>query len=164
VSTTRILPALLAIVLASCIGCTDQPKLRMIGSPAPDFTLQDSDHTVSLHDYRGKVVVLNLWATWCPPCIEEIPDLQLLQQRMGDKVTILAVSYDDTESAYTRFIRSHQMGFLTVHDRYHQLRDLYQPTGPPETYVIDRSGKILRKFIGPQHWGGDEMVQYLQKL
>jgi cytochrome c biogenesis protein CcmG, thiol:disulfide interchange protein DsbE len=136
----------------------------MIGSAAPDFTLQDSERKVSLHDYRGKIVVLNLWASWCLPCIEEIPDLNLLQQRMGDKVTIVAVSYDDTEGDYQRFIRRHQMSFLTVHDRDRKLRDLYQPTGPPETFVIDRSGKILRKFIGPQRWGSDEMVQYLNAL
>ncbi len=98
------------------------------------------------------------------PCIEEIPDLNLLQKRMGDKITILAVSYDDTEGDYERFIRRHQMGFLTVHDRDRKLRDLYQPTGPPETWVIDRSGKLLRKFIGPQAWGSDEMVRYLNAL
>lgn len=156
--------AALAASLAGCLGCTEQPRLRLIGSTAPDFTLQDSGHTISLHDYRGKIVVLNLWASWCLPCIEEIPDLNLLQKRMGDKITILAVSYDDTESDYQRFIHKHEMDFLTVHDRDRKLKDLYQPTGPPETYVIDRSGKILRKFIGPQHWGGDEIVDYLRKL
>jgi cytochrome c biogenesis protein CcmG, thiol:disulfide interchange protein DsbE len=156
--------ALTATGLAGCIGCTQQPSVGMVGSVAPDFTLQDSEHTVSLHDYRGKIVVLNLWASWCLPCIEEIPDLNLLQKRMGDKVTILGVSYDDTEADYERFIRRHQMGFITVHDRDRKLRDLYQPTGPPETWVIDRSGKLLRKFIGPQRWGGDEMVKYLNAL
>jgi cytochrome c biogenesis protein CcmG/thiol:disulfide interchange protein DsbE len=159
-----IVPVLLAIALAGCVGCNDQPKLRLIGSAAPDFTIKDSDHTVALRDYRGKIVILNLWATWCPPCIEEIPDLDLLQKRMGDKVTILAVSYDDTESAYKQFVREHRMGFITVHDRDRKLKDLYQPTGPPETYVIDRSGKILRKFIGPQRWADSEIVDYLQKL
>jgi cytochrome c biogenesis protein CcmG, thiol:disulfide interchange protein DsbE len=150
--------------LAGCLGCNDQPKLHLIGSQAPDFTLQDSERTVSLHDYRGKIVILNLWATWCPPCIGEIPDLELLQKRMGDKVTIVAVSYDDTDNAYTQFVREHKLGFLTVHDRERKLKDLYQPTGPPETYVIDRSGKVLRKFIGAQQWAGPEIVDYLQKL
>lgn len=126
--------------------------------------MQDSERTVALHDYRGKIVILNLWATWCPPCIEEIPDLERLQKRMGDKVTIVAVSYDDTDTAYKQFVREHKLGFLTVHDRERKLKDLYQPTGPPETYVIDRSGKILRKFIGPQQWAGPEIVDYLQKL
>jgi len=126
--------------------------------------VQDSERTVALHDYRGKIVILNLWATWCPPCIEEIPDLERLQKRMGDKVTIVAVSYDDTDTAYKQFVREHKLGFLTVHDRERKLKDLYQPTGPPETYVIDRSGKILRKFIGPQQWAGPEIVDYLQKL
>ncbi|MGH9634994.1 MAG: TlpA family protein disulfide reductase [Candidatus Angelobacter sp.] len=159
-----VIPVFLAAVLAGCVGCNDQPKLHLIGSQAPDFTLQDSERTVSLHDYRGKIVILNLWATWCPPCIGEIPDLELLQKRMGDKVTIVAVSYDDTDNAYTQFVREHKLGFLTVHDRERKLKDLYQPTGPPETYVIDRSGKVLRKFIGAQQWAGPEIVDYLQKL
>jgi cytochrome c biogenesis protein CcmG, thiol:disulfide interchange protein DsbE len=151
-------------MLLACSGCTDQPTLHFIGAPAPDFTLQDADHKVSLHDYRGKIVVLNLWASWCVPCIQEIPDLELLQQRMGDKITILAVSYDDTEGDYNRFIRQHKMDFVTVHDRDRVLKDLYKPTGPPETYVIDRSGKVLRKFLGPQPWGSDEIVNYLSRL
>jgi peroxiredoxin len=160
----RIIPVLLATLFAGCLGCNDQPKLRLIGSQAPDFTLQDSDRTLSLHDYRGKIVVLNLWATWCGPCLDEIPDLDLLQKRMGDKITIVAVSYDDKARDYQQFIREHRMAFITVHDRDKKLKDLYQPTGPPETYVIDRSGKILRKFIGPQQWAGPEIVDYLQKL
>ena len=90
--------------------------------------------------------------------------LERLQKRMGDKVTIVAVSYDDTDNAYKQFVSEHKLGFLTVHDRERKLKDLYQPTGPPETYVIDRSGKILRKFIGPQQWAGPEIVDYLQKL
>jgi cytochrome c biogenesis protein CcmG, thiol:disulfide interchange protein DsbE len=160
----RIISVLLATLFAGCVGCNDQPKLRLIGSQAPDFTVQDAERTVALHDYRGKIVILNLWATWCPPCIAEIPDLELLQKRMGDKVTIVAVSYDDTDNAYEQFVREHKLGFLTVHDRERKLKDLYQPTGPPETYVIDRSGNILRKFIGPQQWAGPEIVDYLQKL
>ena len=157
-------PVLLALALAGGLGCNDQPKLRLIGSTAPDFTLQDSDRTLSLHDYRGKIVLLNLWASWCGPCLEEIPDLNLLQQRMGDKITIIAVSYDDKASDYQQFVREHKMAFITVHDRDRILKDLYQPTGPPETFVIDRSGKVLRKFIGPQPWARQEIVQYFQKL
>lgn len=83
---------------------------------------------------------------------------------MGDKITIIAVSYDDKASDYQQFVREHKMAFITVHDRDRILKDLYQPTGPPETFVIDRSGKVLRKFIGPQPWAGQEIVQYLQKL
>lgn len=154
----------MAAAVSAFPGCTDSPHAGMTGKPAPDFTLQDSGRTVSLHDYRGKIVLLNLWATWCPPCIEEIPDLNRLQNRMGDKVTILAVSYDDTDSAYKRFLQDHKLDFMTVHDHDYKLKELYFPTGPPESYVIDRSGKILRKFIGPQHWGDDEFVDYLNKL
>jgi cytochrome c biogenesis protein CcmG, thiol:disulfide interchange protein DsbE len=163
-SSRFILIALLFIGVAGLPGCTDTPSTGLTGKTAPDFTIQDFQRTVSLHDYRGKVVLLNLWATWCPPCIEEIPDLNRLQNRMGDKISIVAVSYDDTEGAYKQFIQDHKLDFLTVHDRDHKLKDLYQPTGPPESYVIDRSGRILRKFIGPQHWGDDDFLRYLNKL
>ena len=159
-----LLIALLGLGVAGFPGCTDSPSGGMTGKPAPDFTIQDYERKVSLHDYRGKVVLLNLWATWCPPCIEEIPDLNKLQSRMGDKISIIAVSYDDTEGAYRKFLRDHKLDFMTVHDRDKKLKELYQPTGPPESYVIDRSGRILRKFIGPQHWGDDDFVQYLNKL
>lgn len=164
VKPLKLLLALAFGLFAGCTGCTSSPSGGMTGKPAPDFSLQDSDRKVALHDYRGKVVLLNLWATWCAPCIQEIPDLERLQARMGDKLTILAVSYDDTEKDYQRFVRARKLGYLTVHDRERKLKELYQPTGPPETYVIDRSGKILRKFIGPQAWASDEFVQYLNKL
>ncbi|HEX4604025.1 MAG TPA: TlpA disulfide reductase family protein, partial [Candidatus Angelobacter sp.] len=84
-----VLSVLLAIALAGFTGCNDQPKLRMIGSTAPDFTVKDSDRTVSLHDYRGKIVVLNFWSAHCAPCIAEMPSLVQLQKRMGDKITVV---------------------------------------------------------------------------
>ncbi|HZE79355.1 MAG TPA: redoxin domain-containing protein, partial [Candidatus Polarisedimenticolia bacterium] len=80
----RIISVLLTALFAGCVGCNDQPKLRLIGSQAPDFTVQDTDRKVSLHDYRGKIVVLNFWSAHCAPCIAEMPSLVQLQKRMGD--------------------------------------------------------------------------------
>src|SRR5215467_9379442 len=95
-----LIPAVLVVMLVS--GCTDQPRLRMIGSQAPDFTVKDSDHSVALHDLRGKVVVLNFWTTWCEPCIVEMPSLARMQKQMQSKVTVLAVSTDLDLNAYHR--------------------------------------------------------------
>jgi cytochrome c biogenesis protein CcmG/thiol:disulfide interchange protein DsbE len=156
-------PAIVAVVLGS-IGCTDQPRLRMIGSSAPDFTIQDSDRTVALHDFRGKIVVLNFWTTWCEPCIIEMPSLVRLQKQMGAKVAVLAVSTDEDETAYHNFLRKYNIDFLTVRDPNRKSADLYGTTGQPETFIIDTKGVLRRKFIGPVQWNSPEIVDYLQKL
>ena len=135
----------------------------MIGSAAPDFTVQDSDRSVSLHDFRGKTVVLNFWTTWCVPCIEEMPALQRLQQQLPN-ITVLAVSTDESETAYHNFLRDHGIKLLTIRDPQKKSSELYGTTGQPETFIIDPSGKLRRKFIGAQQWDSPEIIQYLQKL
>lgn len=143
-------------------GCSPHP--RLIGSPAPDFTVKDSDHTVSLHDYRGKPVVLNFWTSWCLPCIQEMPSLEQLQKRMGTRITILAVSWDESESNYHDFVRNNGIDFLTAWDPRKMTWDLYGATGQPETYIIDASGIMRRKFIGAVAWESPDIIDYLNKL
>jgi cytochrome c biogenesis protein CcmG/thiol:disulfide interchange protein DsbE len=159
-----VIPLLLAAVLAGCVGCNDQPKLRLIGSPAPDFTVQDTDRKVRLDDLKGKIVVLNFWTSWCEPCIVEMPSLSRLQKQMGSQVTVLAVSTDDDPTAYHRFLRQYGIDFLTVNDANKKSSDLYGTTGQPETFIIDPTGVVRRKFIGPVNWTSPEIVDYLQKL
>jgi len=161
VKSFPILTALLILLLA---GCNDQPKLRLIGNTAPDFTVKDSDHTVRLNDLRGKIVVLNFWTTWCGPCVEEMPSLERLQKNMGSKVTVLAVSTDDDNDAYHQFLKKYGIDFLTVNDQKKKSAELYGTTGQPETFIIDPSGVVRRKFIGPEDWTSPEIVEYLQKL
>lgn len=160
----RLLSAALFVAMLGFSGCTEQPKLRMIGSQAPDFTVKDSDRTVALHDLRGKVVVLNFWTTWCEPCIIEMPSLEQMQKQMQSKVTVLAVSTDTDQDAYHRFLRKHGIDFLTVNDPEKKSADLYGTTGQPETFIIDASGKLRRKFIGPVNWTSPDIVEYLQSL
>ena len=156
--------ALLAFVIAGFSGCNTGPSPRMIGDKAMDFTVRDSDRTVSLHDYRGKLVILNFWATWCVPCVEEMPSLVRLQKEMGPKVTVLAVSIDEDESAYHRFLRQYNIDLLTVRDPDQKASEIYGTTGWPETFIIDASGTIRRKFIGPVNWTSQEIIDYLNKL
>jgi cytochrome c biogenesis protein CcmG, thiol:disulfide interchange protein DsbE len=153
----------LALPLLLC-ACTDSPKARMIGGAAPDFTVKDSDKTVSLHDYKGKVVVLNFWTTWCAPCIEEMPSLAQLQRKMGPNVVVLAVSTDKSDSEYHQFLLRHKIDFLTVRDESAETASLYGTTGQPETFIIDKNFRIRRKLIGPQHWDNNEFVDYINKL
>src|SRR5690242_10990380 len=104
-------PLALLMVLAGCYGGSRPTR---IGSAAPDFTIKDDVRSVSLHDLKGKVVLLNFWATWCPPCVEEMPSLVALQTKMKDKVTVLAISVDVDEGAYKKFLKDHGVDLLTV--------------------------------------------------
>lgn len=147
------------------MGCYSSTHPPRIGSAAPDFTVQDSDHKVTLSQFRGQVVVLNFWATWCPPCIEETPSLIKMQSRMKDKgVVVLAVSIDVDDAAYHKFLKDYGVNMVTVRDDAQKAASLYGTHGWPESYVIDRSGVIRRKFIGPVEWNSPEVTEFLNRL
>ena len=157
-----VLTGLLTVLLAGCYSGSRPPH---IGSNAPDFTVQDSDRKITLSELRGKVVVLNFWATWCAPCVEELPSLVNLQQRMRNKgITVLAVSVDQDESLYRRFVQDHNVNLLTVRDANQTSNNLYGTFKFPETYIIDRNGVMRRKFIGAVDWATPEVVDFLSKL
>lgn len=136
----------------------------MLNQPAPEFTVTDAERTVVLKDLRGKVVVLNFWATWCPPCIEEMPSLVRMQQQLKDRVTVLAVSVDEDDRAYRSFLKKNNIDLLTVRDAQQKSNELYGSFKFPETYIIDRDGVLRRKFIGPVDWTKPDILEYLQKL
>jgi peroxiredoxin len=146
-------------------GCYSGSRPPRIGSNAPDFTVQDSDRTVALNQFRGQVVVLNFWATWCPPCVEEMPSLVQMQRRMKAKgVTVVAVSIDVDENAYRQFLKQHGVDLLTVRDPAQKTPALYGTHGWPETFIIDRKGVMRRKFIGAVDWTEPEITDFLSKL
>jgi thiol-disulfide isomerase/thioredoxin len=154
--------ALISIFLIG--ACRRGSEPARIGTSAPDFSITDSDRTVRLSQFRGKPVVLNFWATWCPPCVEEMPSLVALQKEMGDKLIILAVSTDHDESAYRKFTQKNTPGLITVRDAKNSSNALYGTFAFPETYIIDRQGVIRRKFIGAVNWTSPEIVDYLRKM
>jgi cytochrome c biogenesis protein CcmG, thiol:disulfide interchange protein DsbE len=165
----RILRVTGAVVVATILltfsGCYSGSRPGRIGTAAPDFTVKDSDRTVTLSELKGKVVVLNFWATWCPPCIEEMPSLVRMQQRMQSKgVTVLAVSVDADEGSYKRFLRDHGVNLLSVRDPDQKSNSLYGTSKFPETYIIDRNGVMRRKFIGAVDWMEPDLIDYLGKL
>lgn len=155
-----ILLLLATFMLASCRG----GRPSQIGQAAPDFTVKDSERSVTLSQFRGKTVLLNFWATWCPPCVEEMPSMVQLQQQLGEDVVILAVSADVDEDAYKKFTATRTRGLLTVNDKENKANALYNSYQFPETYVIDKNGVVVRKFIGPQNWMAPEIIDYLKKL
>ena len=154
--------ALLTLALTGCYSGSRPPR---IGTNAPDFTVQDADHKVSLNDLRGKVVVLNFWATWCPPCIEEMPSLVQMQQHLkGKGVEVLAVSIDVDESVYHKFLKDHGVDLLTVRDPDQKSSNLYGTYKWPETYIIDAKGKVLHKLAEPADWMDPKMTQLIDGL
>ena len=158
-------PILLAGLMLLMTACYSGSRPPRIGEAAPDFSVQDSGSTVALHDLKGKVVVLNFWATWCPPCVEEMPSLIRMQSELKDKgVTVLAVSLDVDENAYKKFLKDHGVELLAVRDASQKSNALYGTFKFPETYIIDRQGKVRRKFIGPVDWTQPEIVSYLSRM
>jgi len=153
---------LLAVAMAG-VGCNRGDHPRQIGKLAPDFTIVDGSRSVSLDRYRGKVVVLNFWASWCAPCVEEIPSLNALQSRMP-QVVVLGVSTDEDASAYQQFLTDHRVTFTTIRDGTQHSNDLFGTYRFPETYIIDQQGRIRRKFIGPIEWTTPEILEYLSDL
>jgi cytochrome c biogenesis protein CcmG, thiol:disulfide interchange protein DsbE len=158
--------ALLAcLLLGTLCGCYSGSRPPRIGSNAPDFTVQDGQSKVTLSQFRGQVVVLNFWATWCPPCIEEMPSLVEMQRRLKAKgVTVVAVSVDVDEGAYQRFVKDHNVNLLTVRDPDQKSSALYGTFKFPETYIVDRNGVTRRKFIGAVDWTAPEVTDFLSKL
>jgi cytochrome c biogenesis protein CcmG, thiol:disulfide interchange protein DsbE len=130
-------PILLAVALIA--ACYHGSRPQRVGDAAPDFSLQDSDRKVALSQLRGQVVVLNFWATWCPPCNQELPSLMSMQERTRAKgVVVLGISIDVDEDAYHRFLKQRGVNFLTVRDPDEKVSAIYGTHGWPETYIIDR--------------------------
>jgi cytochrome c biogenesis protein CcmG, thiol:disulfide interchange protein DsbE len=159
------IPLLPLLALVLCAGCYSGSRPAHIGNTAQNFTVQDSERKVTLDQFRGQVVVLNFWATWCPPCVEELPSLMTMQERMRNRgIVVVGISIDVDGNAYDNFRRQHGINFLTVRDPQQKVAGMYGTTGWPETYIIDRQGVLRRKIVGPTDWTSPDMVQFLSKL
>ena len=142
------------------LGSCRNSEPAQIGTTAPDFTVSDGQKTVQLSQLRGKPVLLNFWATWCPPCVQEVPDLVALQQQMGDKVIVLAVSMDEDEAAYKAFTAKNMPGVLTVRDPDHKssaaVWDLCLSGDLPDRQEWKDSAQVHRR--GGVDLAGDDRV------
>lgn len=159
----RRIRAALVLALLVAAGCDRGSHPGNIDKPAPQFVVGDRSRTVDLSKLRGRVVVLNLWATFCAPCIEELPSLLALQRQMPD-LAVVAVSMDTDPDIYQRFLVQHHVDVLTVRDEDQRVNALYGTAQIPETYIIDRQGVLRRKFIGAQNWTSPEITSYLSRL
>lgn len=155
--------ALLTLCVWLMTACDRGDHPARIGSTAPKFTVSDGTQSVDLTNLRGHIVVLNFWATWCVPCIEEVPSLVALQHRLP-QVTVLAISSDEDAGAYRQFLSDNHVDFQTVRDPSFRIPKLYGTVKIPETYVIDEQGILRRKFVSAQNWTSPEILDYLSKL
>jgi cytochrome c biogenesis protein CcmG, thiol:disulfide interchange protein DsbE len=140
-----------------------EPSLR--GRPAKDFQFTLDDKPMRLSDLRGQVVLVDFWASWCTPCVEEAPSLNALQARIAPHGgTVLGVSIDDDENSYEGFLKTYHITFPTFRDPSRKIETEYGTSMIPETYVIDRNGKVDRKLVGAQNWTSPEMMAYLNAV
>ncbi|MGP8260423.1 MAG: TlpA family protein disulfide reductase [Acidobacteriaceae bacterium] len=161
--TLRSAVLLLVLCALTLTACDRGDHPARIGTLAPQFTLTDGVQTVSLASLRGHTVVLNFWATWCLPCVEELPSLMAMHHRLP-QITILAISQDDDPAAYRQFLLDNHVDFLTLRDPSARVPHLYGTIKIPETYIIDRKGILRRKFVSAQDWTSPEVLDYLSKL
>ena len=133
----------------------------------PNINLEDlKGKKVDLKDFKGKVIFLNFWATWCGPCKEEMPSMEALYQRFKDRNFIfLTISVDYEGSKPVReFIEKNRYTFPVLVDQKSETLDIFEVTGIPTPFVIDKQGKLLGKAIGPRNWTSSEIVSYLTQL
>ena len=170
------------LVMTAVFGVALAVKLRPqidlieVGGAAPSFHATDlrTGRPVTLADYRGKVILLNVWATWCPPCRVEMPSMERLHQKLaGTDFRIVAVSVDgdafypaeqEGPGEVMAFVNQMGLTFDILHDPSGAIRSSYQTTGVPESFVIDRDGTIVKKVIGAAEWDGPVNEAIIRRL
>jgi cytochrome c biogenesis protein CcmG/thiol:disulfide interchange protein DsbE len=165
----KVLGPLALMIAAGVLYVFAMPSYRqgepsLAGRKPQDFALQIPG-AAHLSDLRGKVVVLNFWASWCPPCLEEAQSLNHLQKDIASKGgMVLGASWDDDETAYKKYLQDNQVNFPTFIDTSRKIGQDYGTVMIPETYLIDRQGRLARKIVGPQDWQSPEIMQSIDVL
>lgn len=146
-------------LLPSSAGAAEKQK-------APDFSLKDpGGKTVALSSSKGKVVLLNFWATWCPSCVSEMPSLNKLYGEMKSRgLEIIAVSTDRSAIGVRDFREEHGLAFPVLMDEDREVTGLYHVFSLPTSFLINRKGYIVEKFFGAYDWTGQEMKEKIEKL
>lgn len=157
---------ILALALAGTIAYTLRERVVRVGDKAPDFAVvTDSGQRVTRSSFGGRLLVLNFWATWCPPCIQELPSLNELQERLGRQgLVVLGISVDTDERAYREFLAKTQVRFQTARDPEAKISSSYGTYRFPETYVIDERGRVVQKHIGARVWSDERLLEQFRSL
>jgi len=162
----RLLMALGLVVLVFGIYRSFRQEVIEVGDTAPEFSIAaDDGRTVTRSGFGGKLLVVNFWATWCPPCVTEMPSLSQFQQNFAAQgVVVLGVSVDRNERAYRRLLAQKQVAFLTARDPEARISSRFGTFKYPESYLIDRNGRVVQKIIGPANWTDVGMVNQIKAL
>ena len=146
-------------------GCVQRPTVAEVGKLAPDFTLVDTKgKTWTLSELEGQVVFVNFWATWCPPCLKEMPSMQQIYKAMPpNKFKMLAILSNDEPAFADTVAAKNGYTFPILIDPDNLASKAYGLTGVPETYIIDKKGVLREKFIGPRQWDSQGAWQMLRK-
>lgn len=138
-----------------------------VGQPMPDFTLPDlQGNMVQLSALRGKVVFINIWTTWCPPCVEEMPTMQRLYNRLPARgLEILTISIDALGvQVVGPFMRQHRLTFPALLDPTGRIERLYRTSGVPESFIVDKQGRLVEKVVGPRDWSHPQVIVMFERL
>ena len=162
----RVLIGVCLVALAAGIYSALRENVTGVGDTAPAFTITaDSGRSISPANFGGKLLVLNFWATWCPPCVAEMPSLDQFQRSFAASgVVVLGISVDRSTEAYRALLRKTKLSFLTARDPEARISSSYGTFKYPETYIIDRAGKVVQKIIGPADWTEAELVGQIKAL
>lgn len=157
---------LLAGGLVWVVSGTLTVRIINAGDTAPNFSIvTEQGKTVTRSDFGGKLLVLNFWASWCPPCISELPSLnQFAQEYKNQGVVVLGISIDKNEKLYKNFLLQRQVAFDTARDPEANISAGYGTFQIPETYIIDRSGKVLEKVISDQDWMDPQFLSRVKAM
>jgi len=168
--------ALIFVLLLILVGCHERQGLGP-GEAAYSFTLPsilEPSRQVSLTSFRGKVVIVNFWASWCGPCLEELPSLERLSQRYPDKIAVIGVGIDDDKNSLADAVKKMGVSFPVVLDSNGTLKQRYEVRGVPETFVVGHDGKLALfpdlngemtvRLLGPREWDEGHFTDNLLKL
>jgi cytochrome c biogenesis protein CcmG, thiol:disulfide interchange protein DsbE len=161
-----LLTLLVCCSLLFLVACGQETELVKIGKPAPDFTLVDRQgKTWTLSELKGQVVFLNFWATWCAPCREEMPDMQKLYEKMPkDKFKMLAILNNDDPTLADKFAEKLGLTMPILDDQANTVGMKYGLTGVPETFIINKKGQVVRKYIGSEPWSSQGFKQMFKQF
>lgn len=162
----RLAILILFCALAWIVYTSTRERVIEVGDAAPDFSITtDRGLKVTPTSFGGKVLVLNFWATWCSPCVEEVPSLNEFQAAVASSgVVVVGVSIDKNPALYDKFVKRFNVKFQTARDPEADISASYGTFKIPETYIIDKSGKVVQKIIGPRNWNDPQIIDYVKTL
>ena len=165
----RIIEAGIGVMLCAFVGVlylSLHENVVKVGDTAPDFSIKaDNGKVLTAHDFGGKVLILNFWASWCPPCVSETPSLNELERQLGPKgLVVLGVSQDKDPKAYQDFLNRFHVTYLTAREPGADTQFRYGTLQIPESYIIDTHGKVVEKVVSETNWASEQMIQHVQSL